>query len=189
MRALRNTPTRIGTQPCQPQARARLHSHQGRMRRVFQQLAPETIEQIAVRVAELLRERPATQTRPTLPGGDQADAAPGEPVGLLDASELARRLGVSRAWVYENAERLGAVSLGEGPRARLRFDLQRAKAALRTRGPQPGDTQPMTGLPTSPPLRRPRVGRGKPPSTPLLPVSPHGVRGAFALLAAHRRTR
>lgn len=52
----------------------------------------------------------------------------GEPVapgGLLDAAEVASRHGVSRAFVYEHADELGAVRLGEvgdGRRPRLRFD-------------------------------------------------------------------
>ena len=44
------------------------------------------------------------------------------PVELIDAREVARRSGFSRAWVYENAGRLGAVRVGDGRRPRLRFD-------------------------------------------------------------------
>lgn len=51
-------------------------------------------------------------------------------VGLIDAQELAEQLGVARDWVYANAERLGGVRLGDGPRARLRFDAERARQAL-----------------------------------------------------------
>lgn len=43
-------------------------------------------------------------------------------VPLVDASELARWLRVSRSTVYANASRFGVIRLGEGPRARLRFD-------------------------------------------------------------------
>ena len=71
------------------------------------------VEQIAARVVELLR-RERRQV--------------GE--GLIDAAEAARRLGVSRRTVYEKAEELGAVRLGEGPRARLRFDPARLAAWL-----------------------------------------------------------
>jgi predicted DNA-binding transcriptional regulator AlpA len=39
----------------------------------------------------------------------------------LDAREVAQRLGVSREWVYEHAEELGARRIGSGPRPRLRF--------------------------------------------------------------------
>ena len=51
-------------------------------------------------------------------------------VGLVDAQELAEQLGVARDWVYANAARLGGVRLGDGPRARLRFDAERAREAL-----------------------------------------------------------
>jgi hypothetical protein len=36
---------------------------------------------------------------------------------LVDAQDLAEQLGVARDWVYANAERLGVVRLGTGPRA------------------------------------------------------------------------
>lgn len=62
-----------------------------------------TIEAIAERTAELLREQPAADE-------------------LVDAAEIARRLGVDRSWVYENAARLGARRISDGPRSRLRFD-------------------------------------------------------------------
>lgn len=48
---------------------------------------------------------------------------------LVDAAAVAVTLGVSRAFVYEHAEALGAVRLG-GKRGRLRFDLDRARAAF-----------------------------------------------------------
>ena len=64
-------------------------------------LAPESLEAIAQRVAELLR---------------------GEPTELIDAAEVARRFTLSRDYVYEHAAELGAVRIGSGPKARLRFD-------------------------------------------------------------------
>jgi predicted DNA-binding transcriptional regulator AlpA len=39
----------------------------------------------------------------------------------LDAQEVAQRLGVSREWVYEHADELGARRIGSGRRPRLRF--------------------------------------------------------------------
>ena len=39
----------------------------------------------------------------------------------LDAQEVAERLGVSREWVYEHADELGARRIGNGRRPRLRF--------------------------------------------------------------------
>jgi hypothetical protein len=51
-------------------------------------------------------------------------------LGLVDARAVAEELGVARDWVYANADRLGAVRLGDGPRARLRFDLEHARRVL-----------------------------------------------------------
>lgn len=41
---------------------------------------------------------------------------------MLSAAEVAELFGVSRRWVYDNAEALGARRLGAGARPRLRFD-------------------------------------------------------------------
>src|SRR5947209_5515834 len=51
-------------------------------------------------------------------------------VGLVDARALAAELCVARDWVYANADRLGGVRLGDGPRARLRFNVEWAREAL-----------------------------------------------------------
>jgi DNA-binding MurR/RpiR family transcriptional regulator len=84
-------------------------------------LEPEDVEAIARRVAELLADR--SQTR------------------LVDAIELAAALGVSPTYVYRHARQLGARRLGDGPKARLRFDLEQARSALigavqRSAGPE-----------------------------------------------------
>jgi hypothetical protein len=42
----------------------------------------------------------------------------------LDAQEVADRLSVSREWVYEQGDELGAKRIGRGPRPRLRFPAQ-----------------------------------------------------------------
>jgi hypothetical protein len=52
---------------------------------------------------------------------------------LVDARQLARDLGVSLDYVYAHATELGAMRLGSGPKARIRFDLDRARQALETR--------------------------------------------------------
>lgn len=52
---------------------------------------------------------------------------------LLDPKELARALNVSLDYVYAHAVDLGAMRLGDGPKARLRFDLQTAQSAMRAR--------------------------------------------------------
>lgn len=68
----------------------------------------EDIEAIAAQVVELMREVGTPEK---------------EPVGeLIDAAAVARRLGISRATVYAKANQLGAIRLGTGKRARLRFD-------------------------------------------------------------------
>lgn len=41
----------------------------------------------------------------------------------LDAQQVAKQLGVSREWVYEHADELGARRIGNGPRPRLRFPV------------------------------------------------------------------
>lgn len=73
-------------------------------------------DMVAVRVVAALREEPRGST-------DR----------LIDAPEVRRRFGVSADWVRENADRLGVVRLGEGPRPRLRFDPEQVAAALTAR--------------------------------------------------------
>jgi len=69
-------------------------------------LDAESIEAVARRVVELL--------------GDDAP--------LLDAAEVARRLGRSREWVYDHRNELGVVPLGDGPKPRLGFRPERVAA-------------------------------------------------------------
>ena len=54
--------------------------------------------------------------------------------GLVDARALAEELGVSIDYVYAHATQLGAMRLGSGPKARIRFDLDPARQALEVRG-------------------------------------------------------
>lgn len=72
-----------------------------------------SIEEVARRVVELLGERSLSN-----------DPA------FVNAAEVARRFAVDRSWVYAHAAQLGAIRLGEGPRARLRFDLRVVAEAL-----------------------------------------------------------
>jgi hypothetical protein len=46
----------------------------------------------------------------------------GAETGMLTAAQVAARFNVDRGWVYAHSAELGVVRLGEGPRARLRFD-------------------------------------------------------------------
>jgi hypothetical protein len=57
--------------------------------------------------------------------------------GLVDACELAEDLGVSIDYVYAHATELGAMRLGSGPKARIRFDLHGARQALEARTRRP----------------------------------------------------
>jgi hypothetical protein len=52
---------------------------------------------------------------------------------LLTAGEVAKRFAVSSEWVRENADRLGALRLGDGARPRLRFDGDIVASALTRR--------------------------------------------------------
>jgi hypothetical protein len=99
-------------------------------------LDDDDIEAVAARVVEMLRRE------------GPARAAP----DLVDAATLARILNVERDWVYAHARELGAVRLGDGPKARLRFDPARARAALAAREQH---AQP-------PPDKPPRGRRGRP---------------------------
>jgi hypothetical protein len=100
----------------------------------------EDVEAIARRVAELLRGDPAASAQ------------------YVDASTIARRFGVTRAWVYQHKTELGAVPLGTGPKPRLRFDMSRvgqvlsgerdaSRAQRRGRPRTPRPPQTPTGLP------------------------------------------
>lgn len=76
------------------------------------------IEAIAQRVAQLLT-RPHSEHE------------------LLNPKELAETLHVSVDYVYAHAADLGAMRLGDGPKARLRFDLRTAKEGMRSRKQPP----------------------------------------------------
>ena len=59
-----------------------------------------------------------------------------QPTGLVDAETVALALGVTRGWVYEHAELLGAMRLGK-PGAPVRFDLDRVRAAFAAQHEKP----------------------------------------------------
>jgi hypothetical protein len=86
-------------------------------------------EMTAARLAEMIEqresERESVERERVLRENASEPAA-----GLVSAVELARRLGVSRAYVYAHSRELGGVQLGSGRRARLRFDVQTARSAL-----------------------------------------------------------
>ena len=59
---------------------------------------------------------------------------------LLEPKQLAAALNVSLDYVYAHAADLGVMRLGDGPKARLRFDLQTAQSAMRARKQPPTAT-------------------------------------------------
>lgn len=59
------------------------------------------------------------------------------PAELIDARELARRLGVARSTVYANARRYGAIRLGDSRNSPLRFDYAAVLAGMPRVGQRP----------------------------------------------------
>jgi len=143
------------------------------VRRAAAELTPDAIEQIAHRVVELLREHKDQPESHTASGG------------LLDATQLARHLGVTRTWVYEHANQLGAIRLGAGSKARLRFDLDTATAAIDERRRKPQESR---SIPPAPRASGHRSRRAPASTAPLLPISPPRSRGILArFVRTHRR--
>jgi hypothetical protein len=75
---------------------------------------PAFVDAVARRVVDLLRE--------------EGELAPEGP-RLVTVAHVAEEFGVSADWLYANAGALGAIRLGSGPRARVRFD----RATIATR--------------------------------------------------------
>lgn len=112
-------------------------------------LADDQLDRLAALLAVHLAPRVAAQL---------VTAKPPATPHLVDAATLADALGVHRDFVYEHADRLGVLRLGEGSRARLRFDLNTARAALAPSEPPAADT-PATGQrPRRRAQRTPRAG-------------------------------
>lgn len=116
------------------------------MSAVLDTLAHQLAAELAPRLAAELAPRIAAELTPLIEREAAGTVATSEPV---DAATLAGILGVSRAYVYEHADRLGAIRLGTGKRARLRFDVASARAAL-----VPDDARLSSGTESQP--RRPR---------------------------------
>jgi predicted DNA-binding transcriptional regulator AlpA len=88
--------------------------------------------------------------------------------GLIDAAEVARRLGVSRSTVYDHQQELGAELLGDGPRPRLRFDPARVEAYRARRSANAESNVPTVR--SSPPRRARERGARTAAGVPLLPI-------------------
>lgn len=140
----------------------------GRLRHAFAELTPHAIEQIAQRVAQLLRERDHAHSQPA-------------PAALFDASQLATHLGVTRTWVYEHAHQLGAIRLGTGAKARLRFDLDTATTAIKRLHERPPTDATAGEAP-----RRGRPRRRQQATIPLLPIHEPRTRGILARIKRRR---
>jgi hypothetical protein len=119
-------------------------------------LHPELIDAVARRFLELVREAG------TATGADPPD--------LLTVAEVAERLKMSPKWVYAHQRRLGVIKLGDGPKARLRFD-PRAVEELR----QPDAGPDLTAAPPEQPPRAKR-SRRRLVSRPLPAVEPAARR-------------
>lgn len=82
------------------------------------------IDVLAVRVAELL----AGQLQAPVPASER-------PARLLSAAEVSQWWGVRRGWVYQHADQLGAIRIGDGQRPRLRFDPDKVSRYLQQQQP------------------------------------------------------
>lgn len=120
-------------------------------------LDDESVERVAQRVAELLRAAP-----------------PVSPPKMVSAAELARAMGVSRDWCYRHAAELGAVRIGDGEKARLRFDLD-ATVASWVACPSSKRAQEEEA-PAKRPVSRRRKRRSAGTGAPLLPIGPEKTR-------------
>jgi hypothetical protein len=99
-------------------------------------------------------------------------AAP-QRVRLVDAAALAQTLGISRDCVYSHAAELGGKRIGDGPRGRLRFDLDRALSAWSACSTSKESQAPQTPVAAGGSSRRRRQRLGS--SLELLPIRGVGV--------------
>ena len=81
-------------------------------------LDPTLIDELTDRLSDAIAERVVAALM------DQSIQQARTTMALLDAQAVAQQLGVSRDWVYEHADELGASRIGSGPRPRLRFPPQ-----------------------------------------------------------------
>lgn len=95
---------------------------------------------------------------------------------LVDAATLATELGVSRDWVYEHSDELGVLRLGNGPKARLRFDVATAKDCLVSERSQPQNVSVGAESERKPIRRRRSLATGRPEPGSILPIRPRPRR-------------
>jgi hypothetical protein len=107
----------------------------------------QLVDAIARRVVELL-EGARVRTGAADTGGDPEG-------GCLTVSQIAARYRVSRSWVYAHQRELGAMRLGQGPRARLRFDPKLVAEAITAFDGSERAPEPPVAAPRG--RRRPRL--------------------------------
>lgn len=107
------------------------------------------VHAIAEAIADILAER-----------GLVVYAGPGASARVLNAREVSQLLGRSAPWVYAHATELGAIRMGNGPKARIGFDLATIEQWKR-------DNQIRPAEPRRAPRRRPRRNSSR--ATNLIP--------------------
>jgi hypothetical protein len=88
-------------------------------------------------MVEMLCSRFVDRWNPDLPPTRSDRPSVYSPAELIDAAELARRLGVARSTVYANSRRYGAIRLGDSRNSPLRFDYAAVLASLPRVGQEP----------------------------------------------------
>jgi hypothetical protein len=120
---------------------------------------------------------PQPRSRASLSADSQTRQEPRAP--LVDVGALAAELGVSRAYVYEHADELGALRLGKGPKAPLRFDPVAVRAALSCSGSERSQSQNPSAGGASQQAPAPRGRRWpshRPQPAAILPSRPRKAR-------------
>ncbi len=115
------------------------------------------VRAIAEAIADVLAER-----------GLVVYAGPSGSARVLNAREVSKLLGRSAPWVYAHATELGAIRMGNGPKARIGFDLASIEQWKR-------DNQIRPPQPRKPPRRRPRRNTLS-QATNLIPYEPSTYR-------------
>jgi hypothetical protein len=98
---------------------------------------------------------------------------PRGPGRVLSVDDVVLMLGRDREWVYAHKADLGAMRLGDGPRARLGFDEHRIRDWLRDREIKPPRVRP---APEPAAARRDRMTplERRRPTVPLIPFDEEG---------------
>jgi predicted DNA-binding transcriptional regulator AlpA len=114
------------------------------------------VHAIAEAIADVLAER-----------GLVVYAGPSASARVLNAREVSQLLGRSAPWVYAHATELGAIRMGNGPKARIGFDLATIEQWKRDNQIRPAEARRA-------PQRRPR--RNGSLATNLIPYDPAPYR-------------